>query len=353
MPLNDFVISPGKTAKYLQLANWFENRIRSGEFASGERLPSSRQLARQLKLSTITTTAALNELHHRNLVVRRHGSGTYVAASRELERRLRIGFLSPATGTTYAQKMIGCLWESSNHHGCDLVALCRSADEAETAVADFSLDGLLIYNHDIPVESIRHLNSTGIPSLLISSVMEDASECSVGYSNEWLLRDAVAYLSDLGHTRIGFVSDSLDSQINRWRQESFLTAMWERCLPVNPAWLLAGQCEDGKFAGYLNQAERPTAVILGIRTLAEGFCRALTGTGIRVPEELSVLCIDEPDDAEKLMPRLSRFRIDVAGFSCEAVSQLLQLIRHETPIRSGNRNYEFFDAGSCAAPTGG
>lgn len=85
-----------------------------------------------------------------------------------------------------------------------------------------------------------------------------------------------------------------------------------------------------------------------MRGLAAGFCRAVTDAGIRVPEELSVLCIDEPDDADRLRPPLSRFRIDVDGFSRQGVRQLLQRIRHEIPERSEERNYEFCDAGSCA-----
>ena len=52
----------GKNAKYMQLADWISERIRSGEFAPGKRLPSNRKLAGQWNLSAITITAAMDEL---------------------------------------------------------------------------------------------------------------------------------------------------------------------------------------------------------------------------------------------------------------------------------------------------
>ena len=54
-----FEIEAGTTAKYHQVADWFASRILSGELRPGERLPSDRQLAKQLNLSPTTTTAAM------------------------------------------------------------------------------------------------------------------------------------------------------------------------------------------------------------------------------------------------------------------------------------------------------
>ena len=76
-------LQTGKNAKYMQLADWIAERIHSGEFAPGTRLPSNRKLAGQWNLSAITITAAMDELVRRRLIVRRRGSGT------AMRRRLR------------------------------------------------------------------------------------------------------------------------------------------------------------------------------------------------------------------------------------------------------------------------
>jgi GntR family transcriptional regulator len=53
--------------------------IHSGKYASGERIPSEETIARELHASRATVRDALSRLEVTGLVVRRHGSGTYVA----------------------------------------------------------------------------------------------------------------------------------------------------------------------------------------------------------------------------------------------------------------------------------
>jgi GntR family transcriptional regulator/MocR family aminotransferase len=62
-----------------QVAEQLREAIRSGSFAAGQRLPSSRALADHLGVSRATVVAALAELDGEGWVESRHGSGTYVA----------------------------------------------------------------------------------------------------------------------------------------------------------------------------------------------------------------------------------------------------------------------------------
>ncbi len=64
---------------YLQIRDGLRNDIHSGVLRSGSRLPSSRQLAADLKVSRITVANAYAELEADGYVESRGGSGTYVA----------------------------------------------------------------------------------------------------------------------------------------------------------------------------------------------------------------------------------------------------------------------------------
>jgi GntR family transcriptional regulator / MocR family aminotransferase len=66
-----------------QVAEQLRRSIRSGWFAAGQRLPSSRALAAHLGVSRATVVAALTELDGEGWVDSRHGSGTYVAVGIE------------------------------------------------------------------------------------------------------------------------------------------------------------------------------------------------------------------------------------------------------------------------------
>ncbi len=63
---------------YLHVIDWIKEQIREGRFASGERLPSEFELAKQLGVSRSTLREALRILEDENVVIRRHGVGTFV-----------------------------------------------------------------------------------------------------------------------------------------------------------------------------------------------------------------------------------------------------------------------------------
>lgn len=64
---------------YLRLKRWIEAAIADGILATGDALPSERDLARQLDLSRVTVRKAVQELVRDGVLVQRHGSGTFVA----------------------------------------------------------------------------------------------------------------------------------------------------------------------------------------------------------------------------------------------------------------------------------
>ncbi len=67
------------TPLYLQLESELRRVIQEGRWGLGEALPPERDLAEQLKVSRITLRKALARLEALGLLIRRQGSGTFVA----------------------------------------------------------------------------------------------------------------------------------------------------------------------------------------------------------------------------------------------------------------------------------
>ena len=65
---------------YQQIANQIQADILAGKFAQGEYLPSIRGLAKDLKISVITTMKAYEQLAEEGLVTAVQGKGFYVNA---------------------------------------------------------------------------------------------------------------------------------------------------------------------------------------------------------------------------------------------------------------------------------
>ncbi|MCD8149837.1 MAG: GntR family transcriptional regulator [Clostridiales bacterium] len=65
---------------YRQIADQFKNDILSGKIPQGEYLPSIRSLAKELRISVITTMKAYEQLEAEGLVTAVQGKGFYVNA---------------------------------------------------------------------------------------------------------------------------------------------------------------------------------------------------------------------------------------------------------------------------------
>jgi GntR family transcriptional regulator/MocR family aminotransferase len=63
-----------------QIAGQIREAVSSGVLGSGERLPSSRELARTLGVSRTVVMSSYTQLFAEGWLEGRHGSGTYVAA---------------------------------------------------------------------------------------------------------------------------------------------------------------------------------------------------------------------------------------------------------------------------------
>jgi GntR family transcriptional regulator len=76
--MNIIISFQSGVAAYEQIKEQIKVAIMSGELAEGEMLPSMRQLARDLKVSNITTTRAYGDLEAEGLIYTVQGRGCYV-----------------------------------------------------------------------------------------------------------------------------------------------------------------------------------------------------------------------------------------------------------------------------------
>lgn len=66
---------------YQQIKVQVKEQIFSGGLVAGEMLPSLRQLAKDLKISVLTTTRAYKELEEEGFIASQHGKGFFILSS--------------------------------------------------------------------------------------------------------------------------------------------------------------------------------------------------------------------------------------------------------------------------------
>lgn len=75
-----YLSNAGQEPIYAQITRQIKQQILSGQLRAGEPLPSIRLLAKELRISVITTKRAYEELEADGFIVTQAGRGSFVAA---------------------------------------------------------------------------------------------------------------------------------------------------------------------------------------------------------------------------------------------------------------------------------
>lgn len=105
--MNIVIRNTGDMPIYEQIVVQIKQAIVAGELTEGEALPSMRLLAKELRISLITTKRAYEELEREGFIVTMTGRGSFVAAKnldilREEQRRRLEAHLADAVDTARA-----------------------------------------------------------------------------------------------------------------------------------------------------------------------------------------------------------------------------------------------------------
>ncbi|EFH84253.1 LacI family DNA-binding transcriptional regulator [Ktedonobacter racemifer] len=152
-------------------------------------------------------------------------------------------------------------------------------------------------------------------------------------------RLAAEHLFTAGHRQVGIVThlDNNNYDHHVIRTNGFKSVFIERGVSIDPEFIAGGasKLELGKAAAYelLKRPERPTAIFTTNDLMAIGVLSAAWDLGIRVPEELSIVGIDDINLARYTSPPLTTVRIDKYKLIHQALHTLQQAIEHQ-PIVS-------------------
>lgn len=148
--------------------------------------------------------------------------------------------------------------------------------------------------------------------------------------------EAVSYLLDCGHTRIGFIGPTNLTTSHEERWFGYWKAMRESGAAERPDFCLLESAGFARTAEELDAfldglAERPTAFFCGNDRIALLLIAALRKRGIRVPEDLSVIGFDGLALSETSDPPLTTMKVDKAGM-CDAAAAWLLMEPQEQPF---------------------
>jgi LacI family transcriptional regulator len=212
-------------------------------------------------------------------------------------------------------------------------------DPCVSLVREGHVDGLIVTGARASDTEIRVLHADGTPIVLWGRL--SGSELPfVDIDNVAAARSAVEHLLDLGHTRIGCITNAptLTDTAAAGRLDGYRSALESRGVRFDEGLVRNGNFDERSgleaMRSLLDRKERPTAVFVASDEVALGALKAAKIAGVTVPDDLAIVGFDDLPIAPFVEPALTTVRVPAREIGAVAARTLVDALAHPNGRRS-------------------
>jgi len=200
-------------------------------------------------------------------------------------------------------------------------------------------DGFVVLGTELSREDVESFRELRKPLVFLDTYHEFLDFDFVDMNNEDSVFLIVSHLYAMGHRQIGFVRAAVETRNVRLREEGFYAGLGRLGLEADKSFVFSvdqtyhGACDDMK--GILARGPRlPTALVCGNDIIASGCLKAFSDSGIRVPDNLSIVGFDNLPLSAVVDPPLTTIQVSKAQIGRMAVQLLVSRLRSDTGMPS-------------------
>lgn len=260
-----------------------------------------------------------------------------IARSLKTGRTYNIGVLysdDSAGGLThsYFSPVLEAFKTEAEKQGYDITFITHNMGRSSMTYLEHcryrNVDGVcIVCSHFDDPEVVQLINSD-LPVVTIDDVC--ARRICVQSENTQGVTDLTRHIIDMGHKRIAFIYGD-DNSVTKARLACFLRVMEEAGLPVPQEYLVRGRYHNPASTReatlrLLATQPRPTCILMPDDYASLGGMEAIQSSGLRIPEDISIVGYDGVPLIQLCSPRLTTVRQDTVNIGQEAARQLVQLI---------------------------
>ncbi|WP_040952258.1 LacI family DNA-binding transcriptional regulator [Gorillibacterium massiliense] len=238
------------------------------------------------------------------------------AAAKNLrsQRSMAIGVIAQDINSAYFTEIIKGV-ENMAYAQKYKVIICDSENQRDkereylNLLMDRTIDGVVLIAPLISDEEICQIADKGYSVGIIGRNINHEKIPCVFTDNVKFSQQVVLYLIENGHRDIVFISGYAESTDSYERLEGYLKALRDRQIPFRPELLENGDFnEDGGYEAMKRLFAKNahfTAVYCANDEMALGVYKACAERNIRIPEDLSVIGVDNNRISKYITPTLS------------------------------------------------
>lgn len=267
--------------------------------------------------------------------------------------------LSRFSNEAFLPIVLQAIGEVTENKGYEIV-LNTSKNEDEEIKKCISLiesrivQGFIILSSKINDLLVEKLYEMQFPFVLLGRSMNErlANEIySVDTDNYTDSKEAVKYLFQIGHRRIGFIHGPLKYVVSQDRLNGYIDAHKEALLPVDYSII-----KDGGYTiidayratkEILKNPSIPSAIFVNDDLKAIGAYRAIIEAGLKIPDDISILGHNNYEISQILSPQLSTIDVPIKMLGAVATQKLFDLIENKEVETRTILETRFIERNSC------
>ena len=333
--------------KYQEIVLDLRKAITLGEYKEGQRLPSEAQLVKRFSTSRITVQRALKDLQHQGLIDRRAGSGTFVKRVDRTEKFV-FGLLIPGLGETEIFEPIcqgmaragragghALLWGDTTHTSGNKEQqtreLCEYYISRDVTGVFFAPVELTPNKDNVNLWVLDALDKARIPVVLLDRCVfhypKRSSFDLVGIDNRRAGYTVTDHLLRHGCKRLVFLAAPYSAPTVDARIDGFRDALRDHNIHDEPLVHIGSPDESSMIRAALSKL-KPDGFVCANDSTAAHLMRTLDQLGVRVPEEIRIVGIDDVRYAGLLGVPLTTVRQPCREIGEVAITLMLDRIAH-------------------------
>lgn len=222
------------------------------------------------------------------------------------------------------------------------VLLCNSDENAVKqaryleVVASQQVDGVIIAPCDSDASRLAILRDRRVATVVIDRRIDDWDVDTVRGDSVGGAHALVRHLIDLGHKRIAVLTGPAGASTSQDRVAGYETALTRASIALDPELIRYGEFRETSgrqmMEGLLQERPDVTAVFAANNAIALGAIEALGTHGLRVPQDMALVCFDDLSPASHLFPFLTVAEQPAYEMGLEAAHLLLSALQAGTPL---------------------
>ncbi|MBN1888849.1 MAG: LacI family DNA-binding transcriptional regulator [Thermoflexales bacterium] len=273
----------------------------------------------------------------RQVIDRLGFTSSLAARSMRSQRTNVIGVIMPEVVSSYCIEVMRGINQAITQSDYDLI-IYTTGDIRRSGAAGQERRYIALLNGGIAdgmivVAPAAPCFSTNVPIVAVDPNNKSPDYPAVIATNRAGASTAMAYLTGLGHRRIGFITGRLELVSANRRLQGYKEGLAAAGIPLDETLIQIGDYEAPRAiecaSALLALEDPPTAIFASNDFSATGVYQAAREAGRRIPQDLSVVGFDNVRDAAFLAPPLTTVDQFISEMGSIATNMVIKLVKGE------------------------